>query len=408
MNILIVTQLFWPENFRINDLAVGLKEKGHNVTVLTGIPNYPEGRFYPGYGLFKKMRQDYHGVKVIRVPLLSRGKSKSLRLALNYLSFVFFACLLAPFLCRGKFNLIFVNQLSPVTVGLPAIVMKKLKRIPILFWVLDPWPESLSATGAIKSPLILGMVSNLVRFIYRQCDRILVSSQGFITRIERMGGKPEQICYFPNWAEEIYQTTSKDGDSINLKEVPSGFRVMFAGNIAVAQDFPTILSAAEKLKNYPDIHWLIVGDGRMFDWVKKKVEERGLTSNFHLLGRYPLEAMPHFFALADVMLVTLKRDPIFALTVPGKLQSYLYSGRPVIAALDGEGGRLVAEAKVGLVCPAEDPVALANAVLTMYQTPQTEREKMGTNGKIYCDKNFNRTLLLDRLEEWMQKVKRNN
>ncbi len=151
LNILIVTQYFWPENFRINDLSLGLIERGHKVTVLTGIPNYPEGRFYPGYGFSKKISQDFHGIKVLRVPLLPRGKSGGIRLFLNYLSFAFTASLLAPLFCRGKFDLIFVPQLSPFTVGIPALVLKKLKSIPIMFWVQDLWPESLIAAGSIRS-----------------------------------------------------------------------------------------------------------------------------------------------------------------------------------------------------------------------------------------------------------------
>ena len=181
MNILVVTQYFWPEDFRINDLAAGLVEKGHRVMVLTGIPNYPAGRFFPGYGIFKNSRQTYRGVDIVRVPLVPRGKGSKIRLFFNYLSFSLLAAIMAPFLIRGNFDLIFVYEPSPVTVGLPAIWLKKIKSAPLLFWVQDLWPESLSATGAVRSSIILKFVNKLVRFIYRRCDLILVQSRGFIS-----------------------------------------------------------------------------------------------------------------------------------------------------------------------------------------------------------------------------------
>lgn len=396
MKILIVSQYFWPENFRINDLAIGLIERGHKVTVLTGMPNYPEGKLFPGYGFFIR-REEYEGVKIIRVPLVSRGNGRSSRLIANYISFALMACLLGPFLCSGQFNLIFVCQLSPVTVGLPALLLKRIKRIPIIFWILDLWPESLSATGAIKSPFILKMVDVLVRFIYRGCDKIVVSSKGFIPSVAKKLECSGHISYFPNWQEPEY------ADIVTFtKSLPEGFRIVFAGNIGVAQDFETILSVAVKLKRYKDIQWIILGDGRRLDWLTKQIELRNLSASFHLKGRYPANMMPVFFAQADVLLVTLKRDPLFALTVPGKIQSYMACGRPIVAALDGEGGRLITESGSGLSVPSEDVEQLSNAILTMYRMPKEEREAMGKRGQEYCEKNFSREVLLDRLNGWMR------
>lgn len=399
MRILIVTQYFWPENFRTNDLAMGLLERGHQVTVLTGIPNYPTGSFFPGYGLFANLRQDYHGAKIIRVPLLPRGKGRGIQLALNYLSFALILSVLAPFLCRGRHDVIFVCQLSPVTVGLPALILKKLKKLPIIFWILDLWPESLIATGAVRSETALRLVEKLVGFIYRGCDRILVASRGFVSSINAKGITGDRISYFPNWCEPEYGATHPLPVAL-----PAGFRVMFAGNVGVAQDFETILSAAEKVKPFRDIHWIIVGDGRRLEWVREEVARRGLAGTLHLLGRYPPEAMAGFFAQADVMLVTLKRDPLFALTVPGKIQSYMACGRPIIAAVDGAGGELVTESGAGLSTPAEDPDALAQSVLIMYGMPKEKREAMGRFGKEYCGMNFEREMLIDRLTGWMQEV----
>lgn len=404
MHLLIVTQYFWPENFRINDLAVGLVERGHKVTVLTGIPNYPEGRFFSGYGIFRKTREVYKGVNIRRVPLVPRGKGTGILLAINYLSFAFFAIVLGPFLCRGRFDLIFVCQLSPVTVGLPVLVLKKIKKIPVLFWILDLWPESLFATGAVRSKSMLLKLDNLVRFIYQGCDKIVVSSNGFLPSVLAKGIAIERTGYLPNWYEPEYTVPSVAAINNDDLKLPVGFRIMFAGNIGVAQDFETILSAAERLKAYPDIYWVILGDGRNFEWVKEQVAKRGLVRNVLLLGRHAPEAMSAYFQQADTMLVTLKRDPAFALTVPGKIQSYMACGRPIVAALEGEGARLIEESGAGHCAPAENAEALSESILVMYRMPKDEREAMGAHGKGYCKKNFDREILIERVEGWMREL----
>jgi len=400
MHVLIVTQYFWPEDFRINDLALGLKERGHRVTVLTGKPNYPGGKYFPGYGFFSRVHEDYHGVTVKRVPLISRGTSKGLRLVLNYFSFAFLASLLAPWLCREKYDAILVYQLSPVTVALPALLLRRLKHTPVMLWVQDLWPESLSATGAIHSPRILERVDRLVRYIYERCDRILIQSRSFADSIQSKGVPADKLFYFPNSAESIYRPITLPPDAPEHAKLPDGFRVMFAGNIGAAQDFETILAAAEKLKAYPDIHWVILGDGRMRSWVDDQVKDRGLSGQVHLLGRFPLETMPRFFALADILLVTLRKEPIFAYTIPGKVQSYLACARPVVAALDGEGERVIKEAEAGIAVPSGDVDALASAVLRMYRLTPEARQAMGWHGRAYFERHFDRERLLDQLIQW--------
>lgn len=404
MRILVVSQYFWPENFRINDLVAGLTERGHEVTVLTGIPNYPDGRVYSGYGYFRNLRQEYHGAKVVRVPLIPRGKGGGARLALNYLSFAVSAASLSPFLCRGSFDVIFVFEPSPITVGLPALVLKRLKSIPILFWVQDLWPESLSATGSVRSEWLLKIVRHLVRFIYRGCDRILVTSRAYFGPIQKLGVEPSCLHFFPQSVETLYQPVGLEPDAPERAFLPAGFRVMFAGNVGAAQSFETILEAAEKTSEYDDIQWIIIGDGRRRGWVEAEVKRRNLGATVHLVGKHPVDAMPRFFSLADVLLVTLKKEPIFALTIPGKVQSYLACAKPIVAALDGEGSELVREAGAGLTCPAEDADALADAVLTIYRMPEERREAMGRCGIRYHEANFAREMLIDRLEGWMREV----
>jgi glycosyltransferase involved in cell wall biosynthesis len=404
LKILVVTQYFWPENFRINDLATGLRERGHEVTVFTGKPNYPDGRYFSGYGFFRRPREEFNGMPVIRVPLAPRGRGGGFRLALNYLSFALFACLLAPLRVRGDFDAILVYEPSPITVGLPALILKRLKRVPVLFWVQDLWPESLSATGALRAPWIINAVKRLVRFIYRGCDLILVQSSAFIEPVMAFGIPGERVAYFPNSAEELYRPVAVEPDAPERARLPAGFCVMFAGNVGAAQDFETIMAAAERLKSRPDIHWIIVGDGRMLPWVEAEIDRRGVHATVHLAGRHPVESMPRWFALADVMLVTLRKDPIFALTIPAKAQSYLACARPIIAALDGEGARVIREAGAGIVVTSGNAAALAEAVLALYGMPVAERQAMGERGRRYFEQHFERGHLLGQLERWMSEL----
>jgi colanic acid biosynthesis glycosyl transferase WcaI len=404
LNVLVVSQYFWPETFRVNDLVEGLKDRGHNVTVLTGKPNYPGGSFFPSYGFLRPVREEYGGAEVLRVPLVPRGSGSGTALAVNYLSFALFAGLLGPLLCRGRFDLIFVFEPSPITVGLPALVLKRVKKAPLMFWVQDLWPESLSATGAVRSERILGGVDRLVRFIYRGCDRVLVQSRGFVGRVKAQGVDPAKILYFPNWAEALYEPVRLEDDAPERDETPPGFRVVFAGNVGAAQSFETILGAAKKLEEHPDIHWIILGDGRRRKWVEDRVGELGLGDRVRLLGKHPVEAMPRYFALADALLVTLRRDEIFSLTIPGKVQSYLASGRPVVASLDGEGARVIEESGAGITAPAEDASALAAAVLKLYEMSPDQREALGRRGRAYFEEHFEREKLLDRFEGWMSEL----
>jgi colanic acid biosynthesis glycosyl transferase WcaI len=404
VRVLIVTQYFWPESFRINDLAVGLRERGHRVTVLTGIPNYPAGRFFPGYGVLRRRREEYQGVQVVRVPLVPRGAGSGVRLALNYLSFAATGAVLARSAVPGGFDVILAYEPSPITVGIPALVLRRAKRAPLLFWVQDLWPESLSATGAVRSPAVLRAVERMVRRIYRGCDRILVQSQAFVAPVEKLAGGRERIRYFPNSAEPFYRPVPREGAEGDFSGLPRGFRIMMAGNLGAAQDLGTILDAAERLRHRDDVHWVLVGDGRMRAWVEAQVAERGLARSVHLLGRHPPEAMPHFFAHADVLLATLRRDPIFASTIPSKVQSYLACARPIIAAMDGEGARVVVEAGAGVGVPAQDPAALADAVARMADLSPAERACMGARGRAYFLEHFEREMLLDRLEGWMREV----
>ena len=404
MRLLVLSQYFWPENFRINDVVQGLAGRGHEVAVYAGLPNYPGGTYFEGYGFFGPLRDRLGEVPVSRAPLIARGAGGGLRLALNYASHAIFATALAPWLVRGEFDAILVYEPSPMTIGIPARALRALKRAPVVFWVQDLWPESLTAAGAVRNRLLLAAAGRLVRWIYRGCDRVLVQSRAFIPSVEAHGVPRERIGYLPNSAESFYRRVVASPGDAEAAELPSGFVVMFAGNIGAAQDFPTIVAAAELLKARTDIHWVIVGDGRMRTWVAEQVRARGLESAFHLIGQRPPERMPHYFAHADVLLATLRREPIFAYTIPSKLQSYLACGKPVVVALEGEGGRIVEESGAGWAVPPEDPRALADAVLAASALSGTEREAMGNRGETFFREHFEREKLLSRLEAELAEV----
>lgn len=403
MKILIVSQYFWPENFRINDLATELASRGHEVTILTGLPNYPEGCIFED---FRKRPNDYANfgnVKIVRVPLAARRKG-GLRLIINYFSFMLSASLIGPLKLVGKkFDAIFVYEPSPITVGIPAIVLKYLKKAPIAFWVLDLWPETLAAVGAVKSKPILRAVGWLVRFIYSQCDLILGQSESFLGAIAKYCKCTDKIRYFPSWSEELPHHNSVDA-APEVKAVTGMFTVLFAGNIGEAQDFPTILDAADMLRERRDIRWVIVGDGRMAKWVSEQIGARNLYGQVILAGRFPLERMPSFFKHADALLVTLKAQEVFAMTIPGKIQTYLSSGLPLLGALDGEGADVVAKAGAGYTCRAGDASGLAEAVRKMADLNADERTAMGRAGQVYYATHFEKNLLIDMLESDLDRL----
>jgi glycosyltransferase involved in cell wall biosynthesis len=399
--ILIISQYFWPEEFLVNSLAAELKEKGHEVTVLTGLPNYPQGKLFPGYSFFRgPWQEEYHGVKVRRVPLLPRGQGFA-RLSLNYFSFVVSGIIFGSFSVRKNFDVIFCFALSPVTSCLPAIFFRWLSGRPLVLWVQDLWPESVAAVGAAKSEKVLGVIGMLVRFIYKRCDLILIQSQAFKKSILQWGGEENKIEYIPNWAKTV---GGKASAPTWLQNAPSGFKVVFAGNIGKAQDMPTVLKAAEILREYSDIHWLIVGDGSEKRFVDEEVARRKLSHAVHLYGRQPQEDMPGLFSFGDVMLVSLTDEYIFSLTVPSKLQGYMASGRPILAALNGEGARIVHEAQAGLSCPAESPEKLAEKVLEFYRMSQAQRETLGRQGKLYFEQHFEQSIVVKQIEDACQRV----
>ncbi|WP_026298614.1 glycosyltransferase family 4 protein [Deinococcus aquatilis] len=404
MNILILTQYFWPETFRINDVAQGLQERGHQVEVLTGFPNYPSGRFFEGYRSPRPQSQQFGHVQIQRVPLAPRGDGRGMRLILNYLSFALSASLFGPRMVQRP-DVILVFEPSPITIGVPAAILRRYFRAPVAFWVQDLWPESLVATGTLSYPRALHLVSQLVRWIYAHCDLLLVQSRAFTRSLVEHGTPLSRIRYLPNSAESFYQPVEVPADAPERHLVPDDgiMNVMFAGNLGVSQDLETLVAAADLLRDAP-VRWIILGDGRQRGWLEDQIRHRNLGTQFRLLGSYPAQSMPRFFALADALLVSLKDDPAFEATIPSKLQSYLACGRPIIASLNGEGARVTLDAGAGVAVPAERPQALADAVRELAACSATERAAMGTRGRAYFLMHFERNHLLTQLEETLEEL----
>ena len=394
--ILLVTQYFYPENFKCNDIAFEMQKRGYEVTVLTAIPNYPQGKFFDGYGLFKRRTEVINGVKVIRGFVIPRGKGGKILLSLNYLSYLVSSCFIALYLAlRYKYDAVFVHQVSPVTIGVAATLIKKIQKIPMYFWVLDLWPESLTAAIGLKNRYILGFFSKMVRWFYRNSDKILISSKGFAKSICDKGDFASKIVYFPNWVDSAL-TANAD---VETPTVPNGFVAMFTGNIGESQDFGTVLKGAERLKENTNIHFVIVGNGRAKGWVDEQIAQRNLSATVHCVGSYPLEAMPATFAKADVLFAALKDDPIFALTVPAKIQAYMSAGKPIITMINGETKELIDSIGCGIAIPAGDDETFAESVLQLANMSLSKRAEIGEKGRKFADKHFNFATQMTLLEK---------
>lgn len=400
MKILIVTQYFWPENFRINDIALGLIERGHQVEVLTGKPNYPQGNFYKGYSFFSEETEFWNEIKIHRSNLIPRGKSGGIRLTLNYISFAFFSSIRAFFL-KEKFDKILVYEPSPITVGIPAIVYKFKRNTPIYFWVQDLWPQSVIAAGGLGNTRIINILEKITKWIYKKSDKILIQSEAFREILLKQNVDNAKIIYYPNSVEEFFQVQEPKSELMN--SLPKGLKIMFAGNIGESQDFETIIEAVKIVsKTKKNIKWLILGDGRKKPFLEEQILKYGLQDYIFLLGSHPATEMPSYFSCADFLLVSLKKDYIFSLTIPSKVQSYFACGKPILASLDGEVARIVIEAKAGVVSNSENANMLASKVLELAETSSVNLKLMGNNARSYFDANFERELLITSLEEILE------
>lgn len=401
--ILVVGQHFWPEGFRINDICDYFVENKIDVEVLCGLPNYPRGEFYPGYSFLGPFRQERNGIKIFRAPEIPRGDNSSFRIFLNYVSFPIGSLFHLPRLLFGKYDRIFLYQLSPVMMSITGILLSKIRRIESTMYVLDLWPENLFSVLNVRNKTFRRLAEMISHWHYRQPDKIVVLSEQMRSKMKGITGlSDDRITVIPQACESLYE--KEIHDSRLAEHLGDGFKVVFTGNISPAQSFDTIIDAAEQLKSegLTDITWVIVGDGMSRNEVELEVARRGLEGVFSFEGHHPVDDIPKYTTLADVLVGCLVRSELLEATIPAKVMSYIASGRPLALAMDGEVRNLVEiEAQCGLVGPAGDSDALADNVRTIYRMTQQERQGLGARGKAYHFANLERSIVFGRLKDFV-------
>ena len=395
MKILVISQYFYPEDFKINDIAFFLKSKGFDVTVLTSKPNYPGGRFFKGYNFFNKNTEVINGVEIIRIPTIPRLNGGALGMISNYVSFVFFGYFVFLFKIKNKYDLVFATLLSPVTSLLPMIWIKRRFKTPVILWVLDLWPDSFYANTNIRINLVSKLIEKISDCVYNNSDSIFISSNYFKNPISKRLRSNKRFSFFPNWAEDIFYKNFRN-TSLERFHYPEGFNIVFTGNIGESQGFEDIVEAA-RMTSHASINWILIGDGRKRDWIRGQIIENNIK-NIYIPGRYPLELMPFYFSLADALLITLKKDKVFSNTLPAKLQPYLTSGKPILGNLSGEGLDIICNNSIGLACDPGNPAQLAEqalemSVFTEAKILEIKENCLNLNKKIFNKKEIFKTLI---------------
>tara|TARA_B100001059_G_scaffold235687_1_gene282267 strand:- start:1167 stop:2390 length:1224 start_codon:yes stop_codon:yes gene_type:complete len=403
--ILVYTNHYFPENFKINDIVNHFDDQEYSVKVITGIPNYPSGKIFENYGYFKKNNETKGNVKIRRLPLITRGKGSAFRLFINYISYFFSVLIYTIYLIlfNKKYDIIFVHHTSPIFIAISPCLYKIFnKQVKMILWDLDIWPESLEATGAIKNKKVLKSIKKLVEILYNKFDIILVGSNSFV-QIVKKRVKNIPVVHFPNWAEDIFEgglinelTTKTEIQTENLK-------IMFAGNIGEAQDVYSILKLIDKCKD-KHIDWVFVGDGRMKNWLERELNLITILGDINFLGSHPIQKMPFFFKQADVMLLSLKNDDIFSKTVPAKLQAYLGSAKPVFGMISGESKKIIIDSDAGWCSDSGDIESAYNNICEVLKCNDKELSEKGIRGLNFYNKKFNKNLRLVQLDNIIENI----
>ncbi|MEM6622768.1 MAG: glycosyltransferase family 4 protein [Pseudomonadota bacterium] len=404
MKIAFITQHFYPEPFSNTRLAQSLVERGHEVQVFPCVPNYPEGKFYDGYSNRTHREEVYEGVRIHRAYTIPRG-NRAISMAINFCSYPIFGFWTMLRRIKGRPDVSFASLTSPLFQAFPAVFLRWVKGTPAVYWVQDLWPQTLIYVLDLKNPVIIRLLHWICGWLYRRADLILVQSEGFPEPIAAYGVPRDRIRVLPNSAPDEFRPLSPEDAPQEAAIVPqSGFRLMFAGNIGVAQGFETIIEAADRLRDRTDLTWVIVGAGRHEEAVRQEIARRGLDPAFEFVGRHPSEKMPYFFAHADAMLVCLTDVYTNAITVPFKVQCYMACGKPIIGCLRGEGARVIDASGGGLTSPAGDADGLAASVRQMLDMPAQDRARMGANSRAYFDANYAREKVEGDLARWLQEI----
>ncbi len=387
MRILFISQFFAPEQPDLRGLpfARELQKHGHKVQILTGFPNYPGGKIYPGYKIKFFQREIMDGVEVLRVPLYPSHDQSAIKRIFNYFSFALSAAIIGLFVVK-KADVQYVYQ-PPATVSIPALVIKYLRRIPIVYDIQDLWPDTLKATGMVNSDLIIRMVDLFCKFCYKTFDQIVVLSRGFKEIISQRGVNAEDITIINNWSNDLVEDSSLPEVSNYIGQFKDKFSIVFAGNIGKAQALDSVLEAASLIQQYTKIQFYIIGDGVEVPNLKETALKLNLT-NVTFLPRIPTEAIGPVLSASDALLVHIKNDKLFEITIPSKIQAYLRTGKPIIMAVKGDAADIVLKAKAGVFCDPEEPKELAQTIIKLYEMDISQLAEMGQNGKAYYDANL--------------------
>ena len=391
MRILVISQYFWPETFRINDIVKFLRDNNHQVDVLTGVPNYPEGKIFKEYKIEKEKFNNYFGASVFRVPVFLRRDGNKIQLFLNYISFIFSSVIFGFFLLKKKkYDIVFSFATSPLTSSLSALFFSKIKSCKSFIWVLDLWPDIILELGIVKNKILYSIVSLISKFIYKRFDYILLQSKSFQRRISHYNNNN---IYFPAWSEDLLKNNTKENKYFNDKS----FKIIFTGNVGEAQNFDKVLDAARILKNHNDIKWIIVGTGRELVSIKKKILNENIK-NFILEGKKKLDEISYYHSIADVLFISLRSQPAISATIPGKLQTYLNANKFILGMISGEAKMIIEESGVGCCVDPDSPADLAKKILYLKNHPEIVQNINNSNiGKAYLNKHFNKNLILKSL-----------
>jgi glycosyltransferase involved in cell wall biosynthesis len=408
LKVCIFSNHFYPEDFKVNDIAFELNKLGYDISVITAIPDYPQGKFYSGYSFFKRHKEDIDGVKVFRLPVIPRGKGGPVMLTLNYISY-FVSSLFFTFFhsLSNKYDIVFVHLTSPFFIGLPAVFLKRRQKIPLVFWVLDLWPESITAASKIRNDLIIKSQIKIVQFVYGNSDKILIGSKGFEESICQKGNYLSKLEYFPNWAEDVEDVEDDNQDSTIEPFISHGddsFIILFAGNLGEAQNLEAAIDVMSEFRDNKKIKLVFLGDGRRKSHLIDKTAKLHLTDTVFFPGRFPLACMPWFMKKSDVLFVSLKDELIFNVTIPSKVQFYMSQGKPILAMLNGDGAELITKADCGIAVPANNAESLKAAIQEFSQKDKTELDRIGQNGRKYYDTHFQKMHRIKQLDAVFQQI----
>jgi len=398
-HILVISQFFYPEQFRINDMCCEWVKRGYCVTVLTGIPNYPQGKIYDGYGFLKKRKEIWNEIEIIRIPEIPRGNS-TIGMILNYMSFPVSGFFWKIF-TKAKVDYVFMFETSPMTQCVIGVWYAKKHKVPLYLYAQDLWPENVEVVTGVKNPIVIQPIQWMVDYIYKNCNEIFVTSPSFVNAVCDRKKKvfQEKVHYWPQYAEEFYLPLEKK----SVPEIPENkeFKVMFTGNVGYAQGLEILPKTALILKeNGEKALFCIVGEGRYLPQFKEEIKKLQVEEYFCLINRQTATRIPELLAAADAAFLSFMETKLFEMTIPAKLQSYMACGMPVLAAAGGESKRVIEEAACGFCTPSGDANALAKSIVRMMQLSEKELQEMKNNSRNYFEKNFEKQKLMDQIDQY--------